>query len=662
MNATELASTPEDAGETDDGNIQQHLEEHIEGQGSEGGAVSPVPIVAEESNAETLPPEPEATAVEHPRQEENDAPGEKLREAPDWLPRSLSLGFMVFLILWDLVMIVVLLALTIVSSRRQGISTIQSAAIASLNSSTFSLSSAYGLLWTSLPSLILSLYNLSRGLSVAATGVRQPYVTLWRKPDGAPARKTIFLDYQFQGGILGARRMLRNRHWSILAATLLSFLTSVAIIPLSSHVLEVRHTSFNSTVQVQYNSSLNETIFDGPFNLLGALDIASAVIVYQAAPPPWMDRLYAFRPFTLSNPPINGSVTVETTAYSAVLDCRIITPDQYLLDSSGNFPNVKFTDRGCSTSQYLNNDDFAPLVFLSFSEESCTIEAQFSRIGLLAASYNNASQSTTALCIVSCEPSYWQVNGSLTVSLDGGSEPLVSSFRSSSPWDLFRPTYWKFFESYLVSYAVIDQTRYISGDELGRKVYGYAQEKSPQNILDPETLKGGLEDVFTAVHAGFLKTNIFTATPPTSFPATLTTPEYRLFVVAATAAVILCFMLFNLLCNIWLLVRSRRYPSILAEEPRGLIATTALAYDSRPDAEQPGIYSAIQRFKGRYPDDNAVREKMEKMKKHYDVDNMVCYFDQETWTIRLRNFPRDDDEMTTSTNLTRRQPAGTGSA
>jgi hypothetical protein len=222
---------------------------------------------------------------------------------------------------------------------------------------------------------------------------------------------------------------------------------------------------------------------------------------------------------------------------------------------------------------------------------------------------------------------------------------------------LSRPSYWLNFEQEIVDYAVIDSSGRIIGDELGRRVYSYAMAKNPKNILDPDTLKGGLETVFTAVYAGLL-TDVFTPTPQTSFPATLTAPVYRLFVVTVIATIIMFFLLFNLLCNMWILFRSRRYPSILTEEPRGLLATTALAYDSQPDAQRPGIYNAIERFKAGYPAESAVREKMEEV---YDVDEMTCYFDRETRTVRLRNFPGDGEAMITSANLARRDDRGAGS-
>jgi hypothetical protein len=628
----------------DDANEQQH----VEVQAGDDEAVSPISPVADG-----------AATVEQPRPGGYDAASEKPRGAPNWLPASLSVWFMLFLIFWDLSMIVVLLALTVVSTTRNGISTIRRASIVlSLNSGASSPSSAYAILWTSVPPLIISIYNLTRGLSVTAIGVRQPYVTLWRKPMGAPARKTIFLDYQYQGGILGACLMRRNRHWHILVATVLTFLTSIAIVPLSSHVLEVRQTSFNSTVQVQYNSAFNETMLLTAFNVLGALDVASAVAVYQASPPPWMDQLRGYQPFTLPNTTNNGSVTVETIGYSAFLDCNIITPEEYTFDTSGQEPTFTFTDRGCATTRVLQNSNLAHFLFYSYSEESCGIEAQFSRIGLLAASYTNVSQlDPPTLRVVSCEPSYWQMNGSLTVSPNVVGELVVSSFHNSSPWDLARPSYWENVESEIVGYGVVDSSGYISGDELGRKVYNYALLRNPKNILDPDTLKGGLEAIFTAAYAG-LFTSVLTPTPETFSPATLTTLVYRLFVVTAIAAIIMFFLLFNLLCNMWILIRSRRYSSILTEEPRGLLATTALAYDSQPDAQRPGIYSAIERFKARHPAESAVREKMEKA---FDVDKMVCYFDRDTWTIRLRNFPGDDDAMITSANLAGRDHRGAGS-
>jgi hypothetical protein len=634
--------------EADNGTAQ-----HVEVQIEENEARSPISPVPDEAAAVVTPSLADGAAtVEPPRLGRHDAHYEKPGEESDWLPVSLSLWFMALLISWDVLMILALLTRTVISTLQNGIPTVQNASIIhSLTSRASAASSAYALLWTSLPSLIVSVYNLTRGLSVTAIALRQPYVTLWRKPKGASARKTIFLDYQYQGGILGACLMRRNKHWSILAATVLTFITSIAIVPLSAHVLEVRQTSLNSTVQIQYDSTFNGTVGPDIFDILGALDVASAVVVYQASPPPWMDKLRGYQSFTMPHAPNNASVTVETVAYSALLDCNIITPEEWVIDSSGQATSVAFNDRGCAVTQDVNTVHLATILFSSYSVQTCGIAAQFSRFGLLAASYSNGSQSVpTALHVVSCEPSYWQINGSLTLSLNLDGNLAVSSFRNSSPWDLSRPGFWENFEGELVEYAVIDTSGFITGDEFGRMVYSYARANNPENIFDPDTLKAGLENAFPAAYAAALPA-AFSPAPQTSLLATLTTPVYRLFIITAIAAIIMCFLVFNLLCNMWILFRSRRYGSILAEEPRGLLATTALAYDSRPDAQHPGVYSAIERFKAHYPAERAVRNKMEKDR---GLDKMVCYFDRETGTIRLRNFPGGDDAMTTSANVARR--------
>jgi hypothetical protein len=82
-----------------------------------------IPDADGEAASQDPPAADEATAVDT-QQEGNDAVNNKPVEAPNWLPPSLSLGFMISLLSWDLSIIIVLLALTTVSLTKNGILTI----------------------------------------------------------------------------------------------------------------------------------------------------------------------------------------------------------------------------------------------------------------------------------------------------------------------------------------------------------------------------------------------------------------------------------------------------------------------------------------------------------------------------------------------------------
>jgi hypothetical protein len=73
-----------------------------------------------------------------------------------------------------------------------------------------------GLLWTSLPSLIITLYNLSWGTIVTAVIDRQPFIELAVKKK-VVATRSIALGYRTEPPIWNCIVALKNRHFLISA-------------------------------------------------------------------------------------------------------------------------------------------------------------------------------------------------------------------------------------------------------------------------------------------------------------------------------------------------------------------------------------------------------------------------------------------------------------
>ena len=327
-----------------------------------------------------------------------------------WVSWKLKLPCFIVMLFAELVIITTLIVTFILSERNNGIATVNNSKSVDISTSFLtatikSPSSVYSLLWTSLPSLIMSSFGLLWGIFVIEFGVRQPFVTLFK---GGSARKTILLDYRFDGDIWGImdRTIWSNKHWAFSIATILTFSMPIIIVPLSSQVYQSRSTKLISKTSLVYSHSFNDSTTDSP-DLLGPFAVASAINTYGSIPPPWMDLLYAYPPFSSSSLPSNGSIMVNTTAYSALLDCQIMNLDDYTSNTSENMTTVKVNDRGCSTSQEIILVQSSGIYSSVYPVDGCTEDAQFSRLGLIAGVIN---PNLVITAVVSCIPSYWTSN------------------------------------------------------------------------------------------------------------------------------------------------------------------------------------------------------------------------------------------------------------
>jgi hypothetical protein len=546
----------------------------------------------------------------------------------------------------EVLIIAALIVTLILSKENNGFATIPGTVPLGVNNSFVQVSiktpsTAYGLLWTTLPAFIMSCYGALWQMLVEVSGVRYPFVALL-KDGGRSARKTILLDYRFDGGFWGLCKMRRNKHWAFLLATLLQLALTLVITPLSSHVYESKSTTSTSSVPVDFPTTYNADAVDSLSNLIGPLAIASAITTYGSTPPPWMDLLYAYPPFT-ANFPANGTVSVQTTAYSASLDCRVLGPSDYSSKAqNNNVTSITLSDRGCTATPLIQPSEDAIIYSTVWTEQSCSANAGSARLGLLAAS---VGQQLSELSVISCVPYYWTSNGTLEVSLRTNSTPLVSSYENKTPWTSSRPAYADAFENELSLYAVVDPTKELSTNQFGTLIYQYSLAKNPNNPLDSTTLMNGTQNLFASIHAALAVNKLFVPGASIKGTGNLSQSVMKLYTIPTTCIILIAAIVLHTISNIWLFAKARQNASILTEEPTGLLSAAAMTYDSRNiGALAPrgdGVQDFIEQFRAQY---GGIEEIHEKALKDYEVNDSKCYYDRNLGVIRVnlnrRNIPQ----------------------
>jgi hypothetical protein len=285
----------------------------------------------------------------------------------EWQSWKLSWWFNITVLLTEIGFIVTIIVLDWLSARNGGIVTVPNI---ESSSSTLSLlvipniRQYHGLLWTSLPSFIFTLYSLIWATVVAASYERQPFIELQR---GGNVRCTIMLDYRAYPGFYNWVLAFMHNHMHIGCAMLLNLIVSVAVVPLSAHLFVASASTHQSSVSLSFVTQYNDSLITARTNLQPFTDIATAVHVYGSIPPAWMTTEYAFAPFstTTTNTSSSGSsanLSATTDAYSAYLDCQALDSKSYTVsyDDQGTEQGndlgtvtVEFFDRLCSVQLLL---------------------------------------------------------------------------------------------------------------------------------------------------------------------------------------------------------------------------------------------------------------------------------------------------------------------
>ena len=174
----------------------------------------------------------------------------------EWTSKWLQINGILPAALTAIGLMVVIIVLAEISRRHQGIASISAhSESVSIIAGVFEV--GIGLLWTTLPVLIFSIYGLVISAIVEEAAARQPYIELreYKDPDwGAAAGKSILLDYSSYWAVKAPWMAFRNRHFLLAYSFSISFTMNLVLSALSSYILHATTIPFEQQIPIQQNS------------------------------------------------------------------------------------------------------------------------------------------------------------------------------------------------------------------------------------------------------------------------------------------------------------------------------------------------------------------------------------------------------------------------
>ncbi|GKT44400.1 uncharacterized protein ColSpa_04581 [Colletotrichum spaethianum] len=523
----------------------------------------------------------------------------KSQESPSrpygWLARCLRWPYLLTFAVFDVSLAITIIALTIASSQKNGFVTVSTDSIASTgqNSDIVSLIWNLGVLWTSLPSFVFSLFGAYWAWISASLAERQPYVEL-RKDGGAEARKSILLDYRVVATVWRWWGAFQKSHFTVGSMTMLSLFLTYLIAPLAARLFVAQGVTLSEPAPITYNKAYNIDNINATLDWRPVLDTVSATLLYGGNSIPWTDKERAFRPFVVDPLLANKSdMAANTTAYSGYLNCELVK--DYAITSSGDSVEVSGNDRGCDFKQSFTVVKTQEIYLKTTVDFDCSAQAYYSRLVFTAAKYSDsAPNNIDDISVISCATGYRQVAGTLRVS-PSKDVPTVASFVETSEPDTSRPKLWRVFEQGILGPVTFNPQAKWSTSDMGNLILYYTQRAQPSNRLGSDALMEAIPKVFTAIYLNAVAIHGFDPLPDLeTATGTAFVPTTRLFVISWVAYVIITFLAIALCSVGFVFFRLQGTPSILTEEPQGLLSLAAILDKS----ELLGIASKIRQEKG----------------------------------------------------------------
>ncbi|EFQ35757.1 hypothetical protein CGRA01v4_01576 [Colletotrichum graminicola] len=487
------------------------------------------------------------------------------------------LGFVVL----DFAFAITTVALTIASSQKNGFVTVSTLniTVTDREATTFNISSDLGLLWTSLPSLIFSLFGAYWTWIAGAIAERQPYVEL-RKDGGSEARMSVIVDYRFINSLWRWWKAFRKSHFTVGSTGLLSVFLTYLVAPLAAHLFVAQTMAVSVPTPIIYAKDYNADNINAALDWRPVLDTVSATLLYGGNNIPWTDTERAFRPFAVnSSSCVKSDMAANTTSYSAYLSCELV--NDYTIASSGDIVTVSGNDRGCDFQQSFPVVNTQEIYLKTTVDFDSSAEAHYSRLVFTAARYSESASDNIDnidnISVISCATGYRQASGTCRVTQSKGSSAVVSFAEVGQP-DISRPKLWMVFEQGTLGPVLTFnlQAKWTTSDMSNLVLY-YAQRAQGSNSLAPEALLEASPKVFTAIYMNAVVIHGFDSPQNVEMAAgTVFIPTTRLFVVCWVAYIIIAFLAVALCTVIFLFFRLRDAPSILTEEPRGLLSMAAI--------------------------------------------------------------------------------------
>lgn len=506
-----------------------------------------------------------------------------------WRSIVLRPGIVLLLLFAEVSLIAAIIALWVVSHIHAGFINV---GVRGYGSTVFSVQGALDrgkpLLWTTLPVVILTLYRLFREAVVAALVVETPFIELHMSSSVRPTkiRKSIYVDYRTSLNVVAWYKALQNSHTLLGLCMLFSFVVSIALVPLAGGLFTEGEelTATNTTFGLL--SVLNTTADISIVDYGRLFDFVSASWIYTAPYPSGTDGRFALPHIAPTKNLENYTISLPATTSQLSLDCKVISDAKITTKTeTDNIALRAFsaTDRECSISGDIAVGSNNAYYLGAFSLQDCPDIAGRTRMVLFSVPVFR-SGGTQDPTLISCIPSYWNVNG--TVSVDRSTDftgrlTERPSFSETSRVTTELPNAKrKQFEQGVINVQSINIGSKVNApDRLAELVDRYIESNGL--AFTEESLISAAGTVYAAIYTMLCLDQFY---PPLAqqIPqeGVLRIPENRLHIVEPVAIAMLVILFILIVETVYLIVYLHKHPSILAEEPIGIVGAANLLHDS----------------------------------------------------------------------------------
>ncbi|KAJ9637866.1 hypothetical protein H2201_006761 [Coniosporium apollinis] len=437
----------------------------------------------------------------------------------------------------------------------------------------------------------MTLYRLFRESVVTALIVETPFIELQKtiKRGKTAAKRTICLDYRTKFALKAWLVAMQNGHILLGCGMLLSFVVSILLVPLASGLFYTQTDQRPRTATINITSIYEAANLNASVDYGAVFEVVSASWLYGATPPSGTNGVHAFPAFEPSQPGWKTyNMTLLVNASGASLDCLSIESFSLHYDrATDETGTARFeaTDRGCIVRDSFAVSSASDQYLKCASNTSCISDVGFSRMAFFYARRSESSENRLSdISFISCIPSYWSVPGNLSIVENATSSGSITVLPQFSPDKeagaiLDRPYTWKQFEQDIQNVLYVNPGYRVQTSALGNLILKYTAKG--YTTLDAITLMASAKIIFPAIYAILCIQRLYQQVePPTQRQGILRIPENRLKVAPGVAYIFIGILAVLVVESVVLLIYLQRHPTILAEEPVGLLGAANLLHGS----------------------------------------------------------------------------------
>lgn len=447
-----------------------------------------------------------------------------------------------------------------------------------------------GFLWTTIPTLLMSLFALSWAALVTAYADEMPFREL-QHPQGEKMEKTVLLDYRRYNAFNNWIKAFKNGHMLLGFCMMLVLVDTIILVPFAAHLFQVIAPNFERSAEFPIKSQYIERNMNSSIDYESVLATVSAVKVFGGNWPQWTDGIYAIPAFGLPDSAQSSlNMTLlrpNVTAYFAELDCLRVTNFSVSKDTTSEDTatlEVEAEDRGCKISLKGGVGGSSDIYFKPESNLDCSASAGLSRVAVFGGSYSPAETYLLRdLVVISCMPKYYQVNGTANMSPDLRSMSFSPGANTALE---VRPINWRVFEQDMLILSNLGNNG--SPDftsQFGRLVVEMSRMQTPDPMRAPPVLTASMSGAFSSVFAVMAATRLFQAvSPPGTTTGSISISETRLSLVTWSAYPSMAIIVVLVVLTICLAIAVHQMPPVVSEEPRGILTAANVMHGSDFDA------------------------------------------------------------------------------